>query len=144
MIDNRVFAGMNGFVWWVGVVENRQDPLKVGRCQIRIFGWHTPDKVLIPTEDLPWAQPILPVNNSKTFTTPVEGDWVVGFFFDGPSGQFPTYFGVLPGIPAPYTNNPNQGFTDPRNAAQLASAPGLPAIPTHDAPYSTLVYKPGR
>ena len=130
MIDNRVFAGMNGFVWWIGVVENRQDPLKLGRCQIRIFGWHTADKDLIPTADLPWSHPVLPVNNSKAFTTPVEGDWVVGFFFDGPSGQFPAYWGVLPAIPAPYSNNPNTGFTDPRSSAELAVAPGIPAIPT--------------
>jgi hypothetical protein len=32
------FAGLNGFAWWMGVVENRNDPLKMGRCQVRIFG----------------------------------------------------------------------------------------------------------
>jgi len=126
MNESNVFTGLNGFVWWIGVVESRKDPLNIGRCQIRIFGWHTEDKNLIPTADLPWAQPILPVNNSKTFTTPVEGDWVVGFFFDGPLGQAPVYFGVLPGIPTPYVNNPQNGFTDPRSSAELASAPNLP------------------
>lgn len=128
MFDNNIFAGMNGFVWWVGVVESRKDPLNIGRCQIRIFGWHTENKNLIPTADLPWAQPVLPVNNSKTFNTPTEGDWVVGFFFDGPSGQVPVFFGVLPGIPTPYINNPNNGFSDPRSEAELTSAPNLPKM----------------
>ena len=34
--DNADVAGRNGFVWWVGTVESRQDPLKLGRCQVRI------------------------------------------------------------------------------------------------------------
>jgi hypothetical protein len=100
---NNAFLGMNGFIWWIGVIEDRIDPLKIGRCRVRVFGWHTEDKTQIPTADLPWAQPLLPVNNSEVFTTPKEGDWVMGFFMDGTSGQFPVYMGVLPGIPQPYT-----------------------------------------
>ena len=96
MINN--FAGLNGFVWWVGEVETRIDPLGLGRCQVRIFGWHTPNKELIPTDDLPWAHPVYPINNSKSFSAPMVGDWVVGFFMDGESGQFPVMFGVLPGL----------------------------------------------
>ena len=31
MNDNdKDFAGKNGFIWWTGVVENRDDPLKMG------------------------------------------------------------------------------------------------------------------
>lgn len=96
MINN--FAGLNGFVWWVGEVETRIDPLGLGRCQVRIFGWHTPNKELIPTDDLPWAHPVYPINNSKSFSAPMVGDWVVGFFMDGESGQFPIMFGVIPGL----------------------------------------------
>ena len=33
--DSKDFAGKNGFIWWVGVVEDRQDPLKLGRCRVR-------------------------------------------------------------------------------------------------------------
>lgn len=96
MINN--FAGLNGFVWWVGEVENRIDPLGLGRCQVRIFGWHTQNKELIPSEDLPFAHPLYPINNSKSFSSPMVGDWVVGFFMDGESGQFPIMFGVMPGL----------------------------------------------
>jgi hypothetical protein len=96
MINN--FAGLNGFVWWVGEIETRIDPLGLGRCQVRIFGWHTNNKKLIPTEDLPWAHPIYPINNSKSFSAPMIGDWVVGFFMDGEAGQSPVMFGVMPGL----------------------------------------------
>jgi hypothetical protein len=89
------FAGLNGFIWWVGIVENRVDPLGLGRCQVRIFGWYGPE---IKTIDLPWAHPMYPINNSKSFSAPLFGDWVMGFFMDGESGQFPIMMGVLPGI----------------------------------------------
>jgi len=123
MEQSTVFAGLNGYVWWIGVVEDRKDPLNLCRCRIRIFGWHTDDKVMIPTDGLPWAQPILPINGSKEFSTPKEGEWVTGFFLDGQSGQFPIYNGVIPGIPSPYVNNPKVGFNDPRTDAELAAAP---------------------
>jgi hypothetical protein len=74
----------------------------LGRCQVRIFGWHydgTKDsQQKIPVTDLPWAMPIQPCNNSKSFSSPELDDWVVGFFFDGLAGQFPVMFGVIPGF----------------------------------------------
>jgi len=121
------FAGLNGFIWWTGVVEDREDPLKLGRCRVRIFGWHTENKQLIPTEDLPWALPVLPINNSDNFGTPVEGAYVTGFFADSESGQFPMLLGVLPGIvTTPLSPNINSGFYDPRTPAQVAAAPQVP------------------
>jgi hypothetical protein len=78
------------------------DPLGLGRCQVRIFGWHydgsKDSQQKIPVSDLPWAMPILPCNNTKTFSSPELDDWVVGFFFDGLAGQFPIMFGVIPGF----------------------------------------------
>ena len=109
------------FVWWIGVVENRQDPLKLGRCQVRIFGYHTEDKQTSPTEKLPWTHPVLPLNNPNPYA-PKEGDSVVGFFMDGDEGQFPVMFGVLPGIPVRQENS-SFGFNDPRNQGQLNQAP---------------------
>jgi len=61
------FAGKDGFIWWVGVLENRVDPLGIGRCQVRIFGWHSTLKNEVPTTDLPWAHPMIPLNSSKFF-----------------------------------------------------------------------------
>jgi len=98
MSNRNNFLGLDKFVWWVGVVENREDPLGSGRAQIRIFGWHTVDTSALPTTDLPWAMPMYPINAPNTFSKPRINDWVVGFFMDGESGQFPIMMGILPGI----------------------------------------------
>ena len=37
----------NSFVWWQGVVEDRKDPQRLGRCRGRVFGYHDKDKNLI-------------------------------------------------------------------------------------------------
>jgi hypothetical protein len=92
------FLGKDGFVWFMGEVETRVDPLALGRCQVRIFGWHSENKEELPTIDLPWALPLYPVNNSKSFSAPKTGDWVVGFFMDGEAGQAPVMMGVLPAV----------------------------------------------
>ena len=34
------FMGKDGFVWFVGVVEDRNDPKKVGRVRVRCLGYH--------------------------------------------------------------------------------------------------------
>lgn len=98
------FAGKDGFVWWVGEVVNRVDPLGVGRCQVRIFGWHgdggKESFEKIPEKDLPWAQAILPLNSRGKFSSPRVGDWVMGFFLDGMSGQAPCMLGIFNGLNA--------------------------------------------
>lgn len=116
------FLGKDGFNWWVGVVESRIDPLNVGRVRVRIFGWHTDNLNELPSEDLPWAHPILPSNSRDFSNTPYENDWIVGFFMDGEAGQFPVYMGVLPGIPSKEYDT-SKGFSDQRTSEQLSQAP---------------------
>jgi hypothetical protein len=99
MEDFKNRIGYDNFVWWIGVVEDRKDPLDLGRCRVRIFGSHTENLQLIPTDALPWAMPLYPVNNSRNWATPMEGDYVFGFFSDGLSCQAPVFMGVFPGIP---------------------------------------------
>ena len=122
--DKKDFAGKNGFTWWIGVVESRQDPLKLGRCRVRCVGWHADDKMRLPTEDLPWAMPSFPVNNSNTYT-PKEGDMVFGFFVDGENAQEPVMLGVLPGIPLLEPNR-QQAYNDPRTEDELNASPRKP------------------
>ena len=87
-----------------GVVENRQDPLKLGRCQVRVVGLHTHDKNLIKTEDLPWAYPLQPITSagiSGIGHSPigfVEGSWVIVMFRDDDKQQ-PVLLGSIGGIP---------------------------------------------
>ena len=113
------FIGFDKFVWFQGVVEDRVDPLKLGRTRVRILGLHTEDKTLIPTENLPWAYPISPITSAamngigETPLGPVEGTWVVGFFRDGENCQEPIIFGTLGGIPQEAANS-IIGFNDPK------------------------------
>lgn len=87
-----------------GVVESRLDPLKLGRCQVRIAGYHTHDKTQLKTEDLPWAIPQLPITDAGTNgignapVGPVEGTYVRIEFLDEDC-QIPLMVGVLAGVP---------------------------------------------
>ena len=49
------YMGKDGFHWFIGVVEDRNDPLKIGRVRVRAIGYHTSNKTELPTSDLPWA-----------------------------------------------------------------------------------------
>jgi len=122
--DKKDFTGKNGFIWWVGTVEDRKDPLKLGRCRVRCIGWHADDKMRLPTNDLPWAIPSFPVNDNNTFA-PKEGDMVFGFFADGENAQEPVVLGVLPGIPLQFANR-QEAFNDPRTDEELTQAPRPP------------------
>ena len=50
------FMGKDGFQWFVGVVEDRQDPKKVGRVRVRCLGYHSENVSDLPTDRLPWRQ----------------------------------------------------------------------------------------
>ena len=117
MADNN-FLGFNNFIWFTGVVEDRNDPFKVGRVRVRCVGIHTHDKEILPTTDLPWAQVILPVTSpgiSGLGSSPsflLQGSWVFGYFRDGTNCQEPCVIGSIPGRPVE-TANPEFGFYDP-------------------------------
>jgi len=101
---------------WTGVVEDTKDPLNMGRCKVRVFGVHSENISEVPSSTLPWSVPISSPNTGKTFSTLVEGDYVVGYFQDGQGAQSPVIIGVLPGVLAP-SHNTSKGFspqsTDP-------------------------------
>ena len=105
--------------WFFGVVEDRNDPLKLGRCRVRCVGYHTENKQELPTHDLPWCYPIAPIGSASISgkgdapVGPLEGTWVVGFFKDGEACQDPVMIGTVGGIPM-MTPDPNKGFNDPR------------------------------
>ena len=118
-MQTNYFQGKDGFIWWHGVVEDRQDPLYLGRCKVRILGWHTEDKAELPTASLPWAQVLMPVTSASQTNVghapvgPVEGTWVMGFYRDGELGQEPVIMGTIPGIPENFAKQ-GTGFNDPR------------------------------
>jgi len=116
------FLGKDGFNWWYGVVEDNADPLKTGRVRVRIFGYHTDNLQELPTKDLPWAQPSLSPSNSKTFSPPRLGDYVMGFFSDGDSAQAPVIMGVFPGFETSYDKS--KGFSPQSNLKQATPPTG--------------------
>ena len=113
--NQNYFLGQDGYIWWQGVVEDRLDPLKLGRCRVRILGYHTENKSQIPTEDLPWAYPAMPINNRPNGIPigPVEGTWVMGFFRDGNMAQEPIMTHLINYGEHTVNNDGNIGFNDP-------------------------------
>ena len=114
------FMGHDGFVWFVGVVEDRNDPEELGRVRVRCLGHHSESLDDIPTGDLPWAHVMHPVTDpsmqglghSPSFLVP--GSWVIGFFTDAKEKQKPIIIGSLPGNPSD-SANPFIGFNDPHS-----------------------------
>ena len=133
-MDNNWFG--KDMIWWKGVVEDRHDPLFLGRCRVRIFGWHTQDKVQMPTEALPWCLPSLPIDNGRNPVGLREGDWCWGFFMDGQEAQQPIICGFTPGVPEEPAN-PEVGYYDPTPEEELTvdKQPRPPEFaPVADAP----------
>lgn len=86
-----------------GVVEDIDDPLRADRVRVRVFGLHSDDKTLIPTQDLPWAQ-ILKASTSASISGIgnsahglVCGSWVKVIFED-PDEQYPLVIGSISGV----------------------------------------------
>ena len=117
MASDRNFMGRNGFVWFNGVVEDRQDPQYLGRVRVRCVGYHTASKQDLPTADLPWAMVVHPITSSgisglgQSPSFLVEGTWVFGYFRDGDQCQEPVILGSLPGRPV--EGPKDGGFYDP-------------------------------
>jgi len=119
---------------YYGIVEDRQDPLKIGRVRVRVHGVHTSSKLSVSTPDLPWAQVMLPTTSAglSGFGTQhglVEGSTVILFFRDEYKQQ-PVIIGSAPGIPSSgyrqstddklMTRDVKHGFNDPRRLTASA------------------------
>lgn len=83
--------GSDGFNWWVGQVESNKnaDPKNSGRYKVRIVGQHLKDCDATSTEELPWANVMMPVTAPFTdggvtgATVDLrQGNWVIGFYMD--------------------------------------------------------------
>ena len=103
------YIGRDGYTWWVGEVEDIEDPSEIGRVKVRILGWYTgsgdSEAYLkeVPTKVLPWATVLLPcdqpqVKSSGTTTELQCGAWVLGFFLDGEEANMPCVLGAFRGF----------------------------------------------
>lgn len=106
-----MFIGGKELILFEGVVEDRKDPLFLGRVRVRAIGFHDPDLQKMPTDTLPWATTLQPPSAASNILTYKEGDFVVGYFRDGEAKQYPVILGKIPGIPETPAN-PQFGFSD--------------------------------
>jgi len=79
-----------------GRVLSNQDPEKLGRLKVEIFGVFDG----ISSEDIPWAVPAMPLfsgsgNDHGCFAVPEEGSYVF-CFFEGGDLYSPVYFAEAP------------------------------------------------
>ena len=145
------FMGKNGFIWFVGVVEDRNDPKSLGRLRVRCLGYHTENLLKLPTADLPWAHVMNPITSAtvsglgQTPIGAVEGSWVVGFFQDGADAQMPIIIGTLPGVPSELPDiNAKKGFMDTSgNYPKYKDETDVNrlAVGDNDLPHSTLTIR---
>lgn len=116
-----MFLGRNGFKWFEGVVEDRDDPMQMGRVRVRVYGMHTDQKVKselegIPTEELLWmtvatdttSGRISGIGNSPTGILP--GTEVMGYFRDQYC-QVGVVLATIGGIE--HKTDSDKGFSDP-------------------------------
>jgi len=107
------FAGKDGFQWFFAKVVPAEHWKQIGsaldfegkqshRAKIRVCGYDTFEQSELPDEDCRWAQflPSAVVGDGtggigETLCL-VGGETVLGFFADGPDGQIPMIFSVLP------------------------------------------------
>lgn len=96
--------GAEGFRWFLGKVEDINDPLKLGRIRVRVYNAYSENTALVGTQDLPWATVVSPINSAsynKVGISPtgiLVGSTVVGFFMDGNNSNYPIILGSLAGM----------------------------------------------
>jgi hypothetical protein len=116
-LANINFVGKDGFIWWIGQIptegtwsanipgrrtSNASQHKGFGyRYKVRIMGYHTYDKTILPDDDLPWASVMFPVTagsgsgGASQSPNLRQGDFVYGFFMDGENSQVPIIMGVI-------------------------------------------------
>ena len=108
--------GADGFNWFIGQIESGrgEDPKGSGRHRVRIVGHHPKSCNMVKTEDLGWAQTMMPVTNPHTpggahsISDQLEsGTWVVGFFLD-PDRQMPMIMGSIGRVANSFTEDESE------------------------------------
>ncbi len=142
--------------FYLGIVEDRlNDPLKLGRVRVRVFGVHSELLADVPTSSLPWAIPLMPATSASLSgigsapTQYLEGSMVFVFFQDGDAKQQPIILGSAHGIPLSYdpydsSGTVNENFDELTGRVTVdgvvipdsATAPETP-VPVETSPTTT-------
>ena len=104
--------------WFIATVIDASPPFGFeGRVKIRIHGLHSEETYLLPQQDLPWAQCVLPTTEggiSGIGKSPKiqANSLVFGMFMDGNHSQTPIVLGSLPHLEFPTLIQNNQALED--------------------------------
>jgi len=104
--------------WFIATVIDASPPFGFeGRVKIRIHGLHSEETYLLPQQDLPWAQCVLPTTEggiSGIGKSPKiqANSLVFGMFMDGNHSQTPIVLGSLPHLEFPTLIQNNQVLED--------------------------------
>ena len=115
LFDPGILGGQ--FLWWIGQIpddatwrdnilpgkySDKDTPLGWGRrYKVRIIGVHDKSEETIPSDQLPWANVMYPVTagsgEANAWQTPQirQGNFVFGFWMDGPDQQVPVIMGIF-------------------------------------------------
>lgn len=102
--------------WFIATVIDATPPFGFeGRVKIRVHGLHSAETYLLPQQDLPWAQCLLPTTEggiSGIGRSPKiqANSLVFGMFMDGNHSQTPIVLGSLPHIEFPTLVQNNQSL----------------------------------
>ena len=88
-------VGIRDPLFFIGVVENNDDPQLEGRVKVRAFSVHGNNRQ-IPTQDLPWAV-VASGSYDLSQPPPPLNSFVYGMFLDGRDAQTPLVLGLIPG-----------------------------------------------
>jgi hypothetical protein len=148
-----LFSPDGQFYFFVGVVEDINDPLEMGRVRVRMFGYHDQDRAVLPIVDLPWAISSSSMESASTSgkgSSPVgcvTGTWCWGFFLDGAEKQQPIACGTFPGsLPSAdgikrvgtFTQPANRELIKNKNDGVLKASDGSPILDTAGNPIATV------
>jgi len=94
MTDTELGVGLSHPLFFIGVVENNNDPQLEGRVKVRAFSVHGTNEQ-VPTTELPWA--ICAAGNYDPNNPPPPlNSFVYGMFIDGRAAQQPLVLGLIP------------------------------------------------
>jgi len=127
--------------WFIGTVVDVNDPLKLDRVKVRVYGIHTSNTVDIPNEDLPWANVLIPVTEGGTSGIGANSQiknraQVFGIFLDGKDSQCPLVIGSIPKVEtkrndtqeAPSAKNEYDGTSVVPDSTLQGVKPGVPSV----------------
>ena len=132
MLADTLFYG-DGLRWFMGVIVSTNDPLKMGRCRVRIFGIHNDDVSEVPEALLPWASCVLPTTEggvSGLGRSPQlkPGAQVMGIFTDYTQSQQPVIIGTIPRTEKPTNQQLGLESNNRQNEAETVSKVNREAV----------------